>query len=331
MMRFILFFFGGLLLIPAVQAQERVRNIRVRAIDSAQLEIRYDLISARPGDSVYFDIRSRVRGLLTIRPELVRGDVGRRIVAGSDRRIVWNALANGYALDEEIQAIVRVKAGVMPAAPEPTPEPVDPARTAPVATAPTPATPASPEPAPDQPRQRRNRDQPAPEPAPVVQTPAEPAGSETPAIPGGSRVGRQRYDGPAWALVSAVAPGIGNIFVQRPRPRVGFRPLVTVATYGLVAYGLMERQQAQDAYADYEVQKNAAAAEPFYVTANNHHQRYFMATRAAAAVALTDVVLTFIKGLRNSQLRREARRIDAVSVRPGLQMGQPTAVLRYSF
>lgn len=318
MMRLLLFALLGVLLSGSGRAQERVRNVRVRVLDSARLEIWYDLITARPGDSVYLDVRSRVRGLLAIRPEFVRGDIGTRLTAGTDRRIVWNALANGYALNEEIQVIVRVKTGSFPTeppataatAPSPVPEivsrPRSPVDT--VAQQPTrkPANPAD-----------ATRPQPASEPAAAEST-------ETGSV-------RRRYDGPAWALLSVVAPGVGNIFVQRPKPRVGFRPLATAVTYSLLAYGLQERRQARDAYAQYELQKNEAAGEPFYQTANQHHQRYYLATRVAAAVVLTDVVLTFMKGLRNNRLGRETRPIDGVSVRPGLQMGQPTAVMRYSF
>ncbi len=288
-MRFLFLLVISLFLISQSQAQERIGNVRVRTLDSAEVEILYDLLTTRPGDSLFFEVRSRQRGSLYVRPEFVRGEVGTRITAGSNRRIVWNALGNGYALDEPIQVIVRVRSG---GAVIPDEVPTQPS----VAQTPQPS-----------------RDDPTGAPA-VTPQPT-----------------RQRYDGPVWALLSAVAPGIGNIFVQRPRPRVGFRPLATVAAYGLLAYGLLERKQAQDDYAVYAVQKNAAAGEPFYKTANQHHQRYYLATRGAAVIALTDVVLTLVKGLYNRQLDREARRIAPVSVRPGMQAGQFTAVVRYSF
>lgn len=293
-------FFLSILLVFAItqsRAQERIGNVRVRVLDSAEVEIRYDLLTARPGDSLFFEVRSRLRGALYVRPEFVRGDIGRRITAGSDRRIVWNALGNGFALHEPIQVIVRVKTG-LPLTPD---QPLD--------------------------QQPVTTQMPAP-PRPDAINTGDPV---VPVVTDTNRVSRRRYDGPAWALLSAVAPGIGNIFVQRPRPRVGFRPLATAVTYSLLAYGLLERQQAQDDYGLYEEQKNAAAGEPFYATANQHHQRYYLATRGAAVIVLTDVVLTFVKGLRNRQLDREARRISPVSVRPGMQAGQLTAVVRYSF
>jgi len=288
-MRFLFLLVISLFLISQSQAQERIGNVRVRTLDSAEVEILYDLLTTRPGDSLFFEVRSRQRGSLYVRPEFVRGEVGTRITAGSNRRIVWNALGNGYALDEPIQVIVRVRSGGA----------------------------VIPDEVPTQPS--------------VAQTPQPSRDDLTDAPAVTPQPTRQRYDGPAWALLSAVAPGIGNIFVQRPRPRVGFRPLATVAAYGLLAYGLLERKLAQDDYAVYAVQKNAAAGEPFYKTANQHHQRYYLATRGAAVIVLTDVVLTLVKGLYNRQLDREARRIAPVSVRPGMQAGQFTAVLRYSF
>ena len=114
----ILLFFALLLALPG-QSQQRVKNVRIRVIDSVQLEIRYDLMTTRPDDSLYLEIRSRKRGLLTILPDFVRGDIGKRLVAGSDRRIIWDALANGYSLNEEIQAKVMVRTGVAPVASSP--------------------------------------------------------------------------------------------------------------------------------------------------------------------------------------------------------------------
>lgn len=334
-MRLLFIVMLGVLASRSGRAQERVRNVRIRVLDSAQVEIRYDLINARPGDSVYVAVRSRVRGTLRIRPEFVQGDVGMGLPAGSDRRIIWNALANGYNLNEEIQAIVRLKTGVAPA-------PAVAAAKPPVATRPAPTTksrtdaPTPPEPVrPTRPDSVATSTSVAEQPRPDQTEPSAPVRPEaTPGLATEStqpQSVRRRYDGPAWALLSVVAPGVGNIFVQQPKPRVGFRTLVTAVTYGLLAYGLQERRQSQNAYAQYEQQKNEAAGEPFYQSANQHHQRYYLATRAAAAVVLTDVVLTFIKGMRNSQRRRQTRPSDAISVRPGVQMGQPTAVLRYSF
>lgn len=141
----------------------------------------------------------------------------------------------------------------------------------------------------------------------------------------------KRYAGPAWALLSAVAPGVGNIFVQTPRPKVGLRPLLAVGCYGLVAYGIYERQNARTVYAQYEQQRSLTVAEPYYQRANGHHQRYFAATRGAVAIAAIDVLCTFLRGTRNQQTGRVVRDPETVTLRPGVQAGQPTMVMRYSF
>lgn len=327
--------FACLLFIAAAmssQAQERVRHVRVRAVDSSQLEILYDLVNTRPGDSVYFTVLSRLRGTLRISPEFVRGDVGERITAGSDRRIVWNARANGYPLNEEIQAKVLVKTGVPAPPPTTAAEPVKLQKPAPaqpvsppsgVVTAPAKAAATEPKAGVTASSPAAPKSQSTPAVAPVQ------AGITTPADSLPAR--KRRYAGPAWALVSALAPGIGNIFVQTPRPKIGLRPVLTVGCYGLLIYGFMERQKAQDEYKIYEQQKNMAAGEPYYQTANDHHHRYFMATRGALVVAAADVVLTFIKGMRNTKLEKEGRQNQPLSLRPGWQAGQPTAVVRYSF
>ena len=363
-MRLLVFFFSLCTAALSGQAQERVRNVRVRVVDSSQLEIRYDLINTRVGDSVYLNVVSRLRGALRISPEFVRGDLGTRITAGSDRRIIWNALANGYPLNEEIQARVLVKTGASmttPAAAVVAQQPPVPATTPPVKAAPPKVTQrdpiavsekktSAPTPEPASPKKQTKGRKPsifstdsvssqptptvvvaqpkAPDTQPLAQpTEPSPATASTDSV----RSRRGRYAGPAWALVSAVAPGIGNIFVQTPKPKIGLRPLLTVGCYGLLIYGLSERQKSQDEYALYEQQKNMAAGEPYYKTANDHHHTYFMATRGAVIVAAADVVLTFIKGLRNSQQQKEARRNQSVTLSPSLQAGQPTALVRFSF
>ena len=318
-MRLVLAFLFSILLIGSGRAQERVNNVRIQVIDASQLEIRYDLINARPGDSLYLQIESRPRGELQILPEFVRGDIGTRITAGSDRRIVWDALANGYTLDEDIRATVLVKAGSPITLDQPAPS------TPTVIQKPT-ATPAPTEPAAV--AQPKAVDPDTSVGSASVTTPS--TGTNRAAASADSvRFRRNRYAGPAWALLSAVAPGMGNVFVQTPKPKVGLRPLLTVGCYGLVVYGLMERQKALDEYATYEQQKNRTAAEPYYQTANNHYHTYFLATRGAVVVAAVDVILTFVKGLRNS--RSTSRPVQSVRVRPGVQAGQLTAVLQYSF
>jgi hypothetical protein len=96
-------------------------------------------------------------------------------------------------------------------------------------------------------------------------------------------------------------------------------------------YGLQERQKSRDAYVVYQEQKNAETGEPYYQTANDHHHRYYLATRGAVVIAAADVILTFFKGLRNGRAVATDRPLQSVTLRPGLQAGQPTAIVRYSF
>lgn len=283
-MRQLLAFVFSLLLVIPGRAQDRVRNVRIQVIDSSQIQVLYDLIEIHPGDSVYVEVESRTRGALQILPEFVRGDLGKQVTLGANRRIIWEALANGYSLNEDVRARVLVKAGRLIRA--------------------------------DQPR------------APSTQSTEANRATES-TDPGHSH--KSRYAGPAWALLSAVAPGIGNIFVQQPKPKIGLRPLVTVGCYGLLAYGLSERQKATDVYAIYEQQKNMTDAEPYYKQANSHHQNYYLATRGALIIAAVDVVLTFMKGIRNNRLSKQSQPFQSVTFRPGLQAGQPTAVIHYSF
>ncbi|UFH53619.1 hypothetical protein [Spirosoma sp. KNUC1025] len=310
-MRLFLALYLGLLLALPGRGQERVRNVRLQVIDSSQIQIWYDLVEARPGDSIYVGMESRVRGEVRILPEFIRGDIGKRVTPGSNRRIVWDAVANGYPLNEDIRATVFVKTSPLANVYQPPSLTGTPGATTPVA------------------------DTKPKETAVATSTPLSAQRTEplaNPALPSDSVSFRTtRYVGPAWALLSAVAPGMGNIFVQMPRPKIGFRPLVLVSCYGLIAYGLTERQKSIDEYAIYEQQKNNTDAEPYYQSANNHHHAYWLATRGAVAIAAADVILTFIRGLRNNRILKGSARLQSFSLRPGMQGGQPTAVLRYSF
>lgn len=251
-----------LLIIPLVYAQKQITNVRLSNPDSARIEILYDLLSNRLGDSIYVEIVSRVRGPLQISPQFIKGDVGLQIPAKLGHRIIWNAQASGVTLREEIKATVLIKNRL--------------------------------------------------------------AASAAPSPP-------YRSKGPGWALLSTVAPGTGNIFVQVPKPKIGFRPLLTVGCYGLVIYGLLEQQKAQANYALYDQQLNIGADESIYQTANDQHKRYIIATGGALIIAATDVILTFFKGLHNHKLYNKARHSPSILIRPGFQAGYPTAILSHTF
>ncbi|MEZ0482990.1 hypothetical protein [Fibrella aquatica] len=160
----------------------------------------------------------------------------------------------------------------------------------------------------------------------AAQTPVEIA----PSIPDATTTEIDKpYRGPAWALLSLLAPGVGNIFVQTPKPRVGLRPLATVAAYGLLIYGAGQQGESAQAYRNYETAGNEEAAEPFYQKANAANQRYYVATRAAAAIWVTDITLTLIRGFRNQ--RDEKQGVQPLSYHLNYQANTPVAVLRYTF
>ncbi|GAB3262817.1 hypothetical protein GCM10027347_28790 [Larkinella harenae] len=266
--------------LPA-SSQVAVTNIRLQVIDESALEILYDLAGNQPSDSVYIRIRSQTNGILSPAAQYISGEWGQDVQPGSNRRIVWRALENGFELDENIRASILVKIAQKATLPSPS------------------------------------------------QTAVPPTQSTTPAadLPTKSKY---RPGGPEFALLSVVAPGVGNIFVQSPRPVVGHRLGVTAACYGLMFYGLVERKKSRDEYALYEQQRNRTAAQPFYDRANAHHHRYYLATRLAGAVWITDIVATFIKGARNQRQRQKANE-PKVSLLPGSQFGHPVAVFQYTF
>lgn len=258
----------------AGNAQGRVSNVRMRAIDQQSIEVFYDLRNSIPTDSVYVRLQRRDGKLVAPDLKSVSGDLGTNRVDGRDRRIVWNLRRNGLLIREEVRAVVLLKQGGL-----------------------------------------------------LNQTPAE---ELAPTLPDSATSTPEKpYRGPAWTLLSLLAPGVGNIFVQTPKPRVGLRPLVAVAAYGLLIYGAGQQGEADQAYTDYASAGNEPAAEPFYQKANAAHQRYYVATRAAAAIWVTDLTLTFIRGLRNQ--RDEKRRVQPLSYHLNYQANTPVAVFRYTF
>ncbi len=105
--------------------------------------------------------------------------------------------------------------------------------------------------------------------------------------------------GPANALISMLAPGIGSIFVQ-PNRKVGVRPLITGAYVALLVFGLSQQSRSKQQYEVYASQLN----ESDYTVANQQHHRYLLATRTAAALLVADVVYTFLKGMKNTKQKQ---------------------------
>jgi hypothetical protein len=130
-----------------------------------------------------------------------------------------------------------------------------------------------------------------------VKQPRQLASSEQVAVGGG----------PANALLSVLAPGVGSIFVQ-PNRKIGLRPLLTGAYVGLWIYGLTRRSQSIDRYDLYTNHLNRAD----YTDANQLHHQYLVASWSAVAVLLTDVTYTFLRGRKNERLQQAARQRVAI-------------------
>lgn len=128
--------------------------------------------------------------------------------------------------------------------------------------------------------------------------------------------------GPANALLSALLPGVGSIFVQ-PTRKIGLRPLITAAYGGLLIYGLVQRSQSREAFNRY----GSGLSESDYTDANQRHHRYLLTTRAAAVLWLSDVVYTFLKGQKNEQQKR----ISLQRVAIDSAFGTPTVGVQLGF
>ncbi len=138
--------------------------------------------------------------------------------------------------------------------------------------------------------------------------------------------------GPTNALISALVPGIGNAFVQPRKPngkvRFGLRPLVTVAFYGLLGYGISQKLAANEEYDLYKNSLREQLARPHFAAANEAHHRYYLTTRAAAVIWLTDVTATFLRGLKND---RQRPRPVSVYLLPGNAATPTTVSFRHQF
>ncbi|MCY7359252.1 MAG: hypothetical protein LH609_17715 [Rudanella sp.] len=109
--------------------------------------------------------------------------------------------------------------------------------------------------------------------------------------------------GPINALLSVLAPGVGTIFVQ-PNRKVGLRPLITGAYAGLIIYGLVRKNQADNQYNLYARRLHLAD----YTEANRLHHLSVVASWTAVALLLTDVTYTFLKGRKNDKQKPRIRR-----------------------
>lgn len=127
-------------------------------------------------------------------------------------------------------------------------------------------------------------------------------------------------------LLSMIAPGVGNIFVNEEK-NIGFRPLITASFYGLLIYGLTLKSQSNSQYAIYNSKLKEAEAQTYYTAANENHHSYYLMTRAAALIWVVEVISTAAKGLKNDKLRKQSH----TSFKVGTFMDTPTIGITYKF
>ena len=127
-------------------------------------------------------------------------------------------------------------------------------------------------------------------------------------------------------LLSMIAPGVGNIFVNENK-KIGFRPLITASFYGLLIYGLTLKSQSNSQYAIYNSKTKETEAQTYYDAANENHHSYFVMTRGAAVIWVYSVISTAIKGVKNDKLRKQSN----TTFKIGTFMDTPTIGLNYKF
>jgi hypothetical protein len=137
---------------------------------------------------------------------------------------------------------------------------------------------------------------------------------------------RKLAGGVSNVLVSMIAPGIGNIFVNENK-RIVLRTLITATFYGLLINGLIVKKDSDSQYAIYNSKLKESEALNYYTAANENHHIYYLMTRGAALIWAVEVISTFAKGLKNDKLRNQSH----ISLNVGTFMDTPTIGINYKF
>lgn len=110
MNKWLLFCMGLCVMATTVMAQPRISKVRF-GIDpkSKVIEIKYDVFGIKAADSVYVSVAGKKSG--NIVPRALSGAIGRGIKSGSDRKIVWDVVADSLRINEEIEIKVLLSLG----------------------------------------------------------------------------------------------------------------------------------------------------------------------------------------------------------------------------
>ena len=105
-------------------------------------------------------------------------------------------------------------------------------------------------------------------------------------------------NGPSYALLSVAVPGLGGHFVQEDK----IRPVATTATVlGLITYGIIKKAESNRYYDDYRNSVYTGAENADYDKANAAHHKYYIATRLAAVIWVSDIIWVASRGKNNQK------------------------------
>lgn len=131
------------------------------------------------------------------------------------------------------------------------------------------------------------------------------------------------YGSPKNALLSVAVPGLGGFFVEKNKTRAA---LTTVSTLGLIVYGINQKNESKKYFKEYHASLIPGDINNLYQKANSAHHKYYIATRLAAGIWISDIIWVTVKGFRN---REEAKSLNnatgsksfKLNYDNGLQMG----------
>ena len=132
------------------------------------------------------------------------------------------------------------------------------------------------------------------------------------------------YKGSGYAFLSILIPGLGGYSVDNSKAR---SVITTVGTIGLIAYGLVQKSQADEYYADYKASNKVSDMDKLYTQANGAQNKYFIATRAGAGLWALDILWVTFKGIHNRNEAKNAYKafntdgVKLYHVNNGLQIG----------
>ncbi len=115
-------------------------------------------------------------------------------------------------------------------------------------------------------------------------------------------------NGPYYALLSVVIPGLGGYFVEEKKVRA---VITTISTLSLMTYGILEKTKSDKFYADYKQSINYEDINALYDKANSIHHKSYIAIRIAAVVWIADVIWVARKGVMNLKENRSGQKISS--------------------